>query len=80
MREGNCTPPEGWRETSGGESKSWKEREGKEKERSHTDVRAQQCTVVVFFVLVCGAVCGSAESPVLTAAVMHWGSLCGPND
>lgn len=87
-RERNWTPPERWREREreGGEqggSQSHEERKARIEERSQTDMRALYSSCLFFCACcctVCSAIYGSAESPVLTAAVIHWGSFRGPND
>lgn len=86
-RERNWTPPERWRERERGEnrggSQSHEERKARIEERSQTDMRALYSSCLFFCACcctVCGAIYGSAESPVLTAAVIHWGSFRGPND
>lgn len=84
-REGNCTPPEGWKEGRGeGEKASQSHGKRRKKKKDHRPI-LERCTVRLLSFLcllrtVCSAVCGSAESPMLTAVVIHWGSLSGPND
>lgn len=66
-----------------GGSQSHEERKARIEERSQTDMRALYSSCLFFCACcctVCSAIYGSAESPVLTAAVIHWGSFRGPND
>lgn len=65
-----------------GGSQSHEERKARIEERSQTDMRAlySSCLFCACCCTVCSAIYGSAESPVLTAAVIHWGSFRGPND